>query len=493
MENRRKDSRNLNACITISRSLHHFLSILQTSHSQEDDSGDIDEGRRRLSCTFWSREFDDWWTSEVARMNRKRRALSTFDEMNNHLEYLDSICRTTAVQSDKEYGMKFICAQSAVKIITQGIFPAAPESVVSGSLDLLDLHLSRKQDHKFERLIAPQWDDPKPLTQEMKKRIAKVEDLGNSDPISVYPASGVLVPKPRNTLADILEAIQSNKYQTEANNGQKSRPPQVNTGKSSTASEDLRPDPAVRPAELGELDDLGSEAPFSYDGGSGDSELLTGTRETSTKHSEPSSAAPKTSERQRYSSSRAPNTSSPGKRNVEHDEPNAGQSSSARPKEEDLAAMFYDSPWFALKQRNPKQVFLVNHGIDCVPFKVIKGGKALGEWVFTLDMAYRKDALHQLLAVAALHGDDPGNRMMHILQKFDKAPEVVYKETFVSRDEADEALRFTVKEIWCDEDWKFNLEARVIFRMLHRMMKRTRRVDLESDSWLDWLDYSENK
>ncbi|SJL05126.1 uncharacterized protein ARMOST_08499 [Armillaria ostoyae] len=509
MDGRPENSRNLNACITISHALHHFLSIIQTSHSQEDDSSDIDAGRKRLSWTFGSRqEFEDWWTREVERMDQKRRALSTFEEMNDHLEYLESICRTTAIQSSKEYEMKFICAQSAVKLITQGIFPVAPDSVVLGSLDLLDYHLGRKQEDKFQRIVAPQWEDPNPMTQETKKRIAKIEDLCRSDPIFVYRASRVAdppiigerarspyqfvnvyvkEPKPRNTFADILEAMRS---KAPVNNEQKKQPPQGNMDQSRATSENLRSDPAVKPAELDGFDNLNSETPFSYDDDSGDSELLTRIREAFSDNSEPNPAAPKTPERRRRSSSCAPNTPLPAKRNIEEDELNPDHSSFATPKGEDLAAMFYGNPWFAFKKRNPKQVFLWDYNVDCVPFKVVKGGKVLGEWVFALDMVYRKDALHQLLMATSFHGSDPGNKMMDILRKFDGQPEVVYKKMFVSRDKA---FQFTIKELWCDEEWKFNLEAKVTFSRLHSMMKTSRRVEMESELWPDWLDYSEKK
>ncbi|KAK0210043.1 hypothetical protein DFS33DRAFT_1270149 [Desarmillaria ectypa] len=412
--------------------------------------------------------------------------------------------KTTAIQSSKEwYPSSHRTFDGAHK--ETGIFPVAPDPVVLGSLDLLDFYLSRKQDHKFERIVAPQWADPKPMTPETKKRIAKIEDLGQSDPISVYRASHVIDPliigerarspyqfvtvyvketKPRKNFADIVEAMRS---KAPANNGQKSQCPQGNTDQSRATSENLRSEPAVNPVELDELNNLDSDTPFSYDDDSEDSELLARIREAFTDNSEPSPAAPKRSERRHRSSSRAPNTPSPVKRDMEDDGPNLGQSSSATPKEEDLAAMFYENPGFAFKQRNPERVFLCNYDVDCGPFKV---AKVLGEWVFALDMAYRKDALHQLLMVTSLHDSDPGNRMMDILQRFDREPEVVYKKMFASRDET---FRFKVKEIWCDEDWKFNLEARVTFSRLHRMMKTSRRVDLESDSWLDWLDYSKKK
>ncbi len=230
--------------------------------------------------------------------------------------------------------------------------------------------------------------------------------------------------------------------------------------------------------------------PVSYDDDLGDSELLTRIREAFSDNSEPNPAAPKTPERRRRSSSCAPNTPSPAKRNIEEDEPNPDQSSFAIPKEEDLAAMFYGNPWFAFKKRNPKQVFLWDSNVTCVPFKVVKGGKVLGEWVFALDMVYEKDALHQLLMATSFHGNDPGNKMIDILRKFDRQPEVVYKKTFVTRDKA---FQFTVKELWCDEEWKFNLGAKVTFSRLHSMMKTSRRVEMESELWPDWLDYSEKK
>ncbi|KAK0455333.1 uncharacterized protein EV420DRAFT_1555292 [Desarmillaria tabescens] len=355
------------------------------------------------------------------------------------------------------------------------------------------------------------------MTQETKKRIAKIEELGRSDPISVYRESLVTEPpvigerarspyqfvnvyakepKPRPKFADILETMRSKatciddpKYKSEVN-GQKSQPPtQRNTDQSNGTSENIPSNSAVNPAALDELDNLNSESSFSYDDDVGDSELLTRIREAFTDNSEPIPTVPKTPERRRRSSSLAPNTPSPAKRNIEDEEPDPGQSSFTTSKEEDLAAMFLENPWFAFKKRNPKQVFLCNYDAECVPFKVVKGGKVLGEWVFALDMVYRKDALHQLLMATSLHANDPGNRMMEtILQKFDREPEVVYKKKFVSRDGA---LRFTVKELWCDDEWKFNLEARVNFPRLLRMMETSRRVELESDSWLDWLDCSE--
>ncbi|PBK92208.1 hypothetical protein ARMGADRAFT_181601 [Armillaria gallica] len=346
------------------------------------------------------------------------------------------------------------------------------------------------------------------MTQETKKRIAKIEDLCRSDPIFVHRASRVADPpiigerarspyqfvnvyvkesKPRNTFADILEAMRS---KAQANNEQKKQHPQGKTDQSTATSENLRSDSAAKPAELDGFDNLNSETPFSYDDDLGDSELLTRIREAFSDNSEPNPAAPKTPERRRRSSSCAPNTPSPEKRNIEEDEPNPDQSSFATSKEEDLAAMFYENPWFAFKKRNPKQVFWWDSNVTCVPFKVVKGGKVLGEWVFALDMVYGKDALHQLLMATSFHGNDPGNKMMNILQKFDRQPEVVYKKTFVTRDKA---FQFTVKELWCDEEWKFNLGAKVTFSRLHSMMKTSRRVEMESELWPDWLDYPETK
>ncbi|KAK0473884.1 hypothetical protein IW261DRAFT_1502040 [Armillaria novae-zelandiae] len=508
------DSRNWNACITISHALHHFLSIIQSSHSQEDDCSDINASRIRLSLIFGSRqEFEDWWTREIEKIDQKRRALSTFDEMNDHLEYLESICRTTAIQSSKEYEMKFICAQSAVKLITQGILPVAPDSVVETSLNLLDYYLDKKQEHEFQRIVAPQWEDPNPMTLEIKKRIAKLED-----PILVHRASRVADPpiighersrspyqfvnvyvketKPRNTFADILEAMRSKapgvdnpKYKSKANSEQKEQPPRGNTNQSRATSENLRSASAAEPAELDGFDNLDSETPFNYDDDSGDSELLTIIREAFSDNPESNPAAPKRPERRRRSSSCGPNTPSPAKRNIEDDEPNPDQSSFPIPKEEDLAMMFDENPWFAFKKRNPKQVFLWDYNANCVPFKVVKGGKVSGEWAFILDLAYRKDALYQFLATS-VHGNDPSNKMIDILRKFDGHPAVVYKKTFVTRDKA---FRFTVKELWCDEEWKFNLEAKVTFSRLRNMMKTSRRVEMESELWPDWLDYFEKK
>ncbi|KAK0493356.1 hypothetical protein EDD18DRAFT_418203 [Armillaria luteobubalina] len=355
--------------------------------------------------------------------------------------------------------------------------------------------------------MAPQWEDPNPMTQETKKRISKIEDLCRSDPILVHRASRVLDPpligerarspyqfvnvyvketKPRNTFADMLEAMRS---KAQASSEQKKQPPQGNTDQSRSTSEKshLRSDYAAEPAELDGFENLSSETPFSYDDDSGDSELLTIIREAFS-DSEPDSAAPKTPESRRRSSSCAPNTPSPAKRNIEDDEPNLDQSSFTTSKEEDLAVMFYGNPWFAFKKRNPKQVFLWDYNVNCVPFKVVKGGKVLGEWVFALDMVYRKDALYQLLMATSFHGNDPGNKMIDILRKFDAQPEVVYKKTFVTRDKG---FQFTVKELWCDEEWKFNLEAKVTFSRLHSMMKTSRRVQMESELWPDWLDYLE--
>ncbi|KAK0227636.1 hypothetical protein IW262DRAFT_547541 [Armillaria fumosa] len=373
------------------------------------------------------------------------------------------------------------------------------------------------------------------MTQETKKRIAKIEyilcplvggfsshtydirdrDLCRSDPILVNRASRVPDPpiigerarspyqfvnvyvketKPRNTFADILEAMRSKaprvdnpKYKSDE---PKKQHPQGNTDHSRVTSENLRSDPAAEPAELDGFDNLNSETPFSYDDDSGDSELLAIIREAFSDNSEPDSAAPKTPERRRRSSSCAPNTPSPAKRNIEDDESNQDQSSFATPKEEDLAAMFYGNPWFAFKKRNSKQVFLWDYDVNCVSFKVVKGGKVSGEWVFALDMAYRKDALYQLLMATSFHGNDPGNKMIDILRKFDARPEVVYKKTFVTRDKG---FQFMVKELWCDEEWKFNLEAKVTFSRLHSMMKTSRRVEMESELWPDWLDYLEKK
>ncbi|KAK0186119.1 hypothetical protein F5146DRAFT_169322 [Armillaria mellea] len=300
--------------------------------------------------------------------------------------------------------------------------------------------------------------------------------------------------RPRSTFADILEAMRSKtpgindpKYKPEANNEQKKGPSQGNTDQSRATSENLRSNSAAKPAELDEFDNLNTETPFSYDDDSGDSELLTIIREAFSDNSEPTPVAPKTSERRRRSSSCAPNTPSPGKRNIEDDEPNLDEPSFATPKEEDLAAMFYENPWFAFKKRNQKQVFLWDYNVNCVPFKVVKGGKVSGEWVFALDMVYRKDALYQLLMATSFHGNDPGNKMIDILRKFDGQPEVVYKKKFVTRDKA---FQFTVKELWCDEEWKFNLEAKVNFSRLRSMMETSRRVEMESEMWPDWLDYS---